>query len=402
MAHPGEMLHRLSRRTAWDRTPAEFVSTLDRARAQWPVLLDLTTTNPTACGFDYDASAITAPLSSAAALRYQPASIGLPAAREAVSVYYAGHQASVPPEQIVLTASTSEAYSHLFRLLCDPGDEVLIAQPGYPLFDYLAALADVRLRPYPLFYDHGWCIDVAALEHAVTPRTCALIVVHPANPTGHMTAVEERLALYELCARHGLSLIVDEVFLDYPHAPSGCITSFAAGTPPPVPTFVLSGMSKVAALPQMKLAWVAVLGPVPLRNEALERLEMIADTFLSVSTPAQLALPAWLANAPAIQQQILARIRVNLRQLAAAGLTPLGLDAGWSGIVRLPRVFAERTAAESLLTLGIVTHPAEIYGLDEPSRVVLSLIVPEGVLREAVNRLNFAGWAASSGPDALA
>ena len=192
---------------------------------------------------------------------------------------------AVDPEQIFLTTSTSEAYSFLFRLLCDPGDEVLIGQPGYPLFDFLARLDDVRLVSYELFYDHGWHLDLEALRRRMTPRTRAIVVVHPNNPTGHFTD-RGAGAIEALCREHGLALIVDEVFLDY-GLDGHKRESFATGSHP-VPTFVLSGLSKVAALPQMKAAWIACFA----EGEAMQRLEVISDTFLSMSAPIQCALPA--------------------------------------------------------------------------------------------------------------
>jgi len=253
-------------------------------------------------------------------------------AREAVAGYYADHGAAVAADELILTTSTSEAYSFLFRLLCDPGDEVLAAQPSYPLFDFLADLDDVRLKAYPLFYDHGWSIDLHSLEQAITPRTRAVLVVHPNNPTGQYVSGSERAALQELCARRGLALIVDEVFLDYRVAETAQAranaVSFTAGEHAAL-TFVLSGMSKIAALPQMKASWVAVKDPAQARQEAMQRLEVIADTFLSMSAPVQLALPHWLANRGEIQRQILERVRANWGQARDA----LGVRGwvGWSG-----------------------------------------------------------------------
>ncbi len=369
-----------SHRTAWNRAPT------DLALADPAHLLDLTISNPTTAGLDLAPHLDLAPLSSAAALRYTPDPLGLLSAREAVTRFYAAHHATLTPEQILLTASTSEAYSFLFHLLCDPGDDVLIAQPSYPLFDYLAGLADIRLRPYPLFFDHGWWIDLDQLERAITPRTRALVLVHPNNPTGHPTSAPEREALRTLCARHRLALIVDEVFLDYPLSPSAPIPTFAA-EPTPVLTFVLSGLSKVAALPQMKLGWIATLGPAPLRSEALARLEIIADTFLSANTPAQLALPTWLQQAPAVQRLILTRLRDNHDTLAHSNLNILPVEAGWSAILRLPQTFHAPDAATALLQAGILTHPGAFFGIPEKNRVVLSLLTPPPILQEAAARL---------------
>jgi aspartate/methionine/tyrosine aminotransferase len=323
------------------------------------------------CGFAYDADAILGPLSDARALTYDPDPRGMRSAREAVAGYYGHHGADVDPESVVLTTSTSEGYGYLFRLLCDAGDEVLVAQPSYPLFDFLAELEDVRLKAYPLFYDFGWWIDFAELERRIGPKTKAIVVVHPNNPTGHATGAGERARLEEICARHRLALIVDEVFLDYPL--EGEIRSFAVG-PHPVLTFVLSGMSKIAGLPQMKVGWVAGLGPDAVRREAMGRLEVVADTFLSMNAPAQLALPGWLAGRVGMQGQILERVRGNLRCAVGGGVEVLRLEAGWSAILRLPQIGGADVAERLLDEVGVVVHPGEFYGIAEMGRVVVSLI----------------------------
>lgn len=370
-----------SSRTAWDL--AESSLTIAVRTASRP-LLDLSLSNPTACGFVYDL-----PLMSAPAL-YNPDPRGIPSARAAVCNYYAGHQAQVTPESLILTTSTSEAYSFLFRLLCDPGDEVLVAQPSYPLFDYLATLDDVRLQPYPLFYDFGWWIDLAELERRITPRTRAILVVHPNNPTGHATSSGERQALEALCVLHQLALIVDEVFLDYAlKAETEPIQSFASAEHPCL-TFVVSGLSKIAALPQMKVGWLAAFGPERLCNEALARLEVIADTFLSMNSPAQHALPSWLAGREAIQRQILDRIRRNLDTLVATStLTHLPVEGGWSAVVQVPQRLASPDLAERLIhEAGVITHPASFYAMTGDHRLVISLIVPVTIFEAGINRLD--------------
>lgn len=296
-------------------------------------------------------------------------------AREAVAKYYGDHEAGIDPDAVVLTTSTSEGYGYLFRLLCDAGDEVLVAQPSYPLFDFLADLEDVRLRPYPLFYDYGWWIDFAELERRIGPRTKAIVVVHPNNPTGHTTGAVERTRLQEICVRHGLALIVDEVFLDYPLGETR-LESFAVG-PHPVLTFVLSGMSKIAGLPQMKAGWIVGLGPEEIRAEAMGRLEVIADTFLSMNAPVQIALPVWLEGRGEIQGQILERVRRNLLAAEGAGVEVLQVEAGWSAILRLPRGGCGDLAGELLRDAGVVVHPGSFYGIGEGGRVVVSLIGPE-------------------------
>ncbi len=389
-----ESVSRFSARTSWDVGESSYAAAVREARASGGRIYDLTLSNPTRCGFAYDAEALLGALADPRALVYDPDPRGMRGAREAVAEYYAGHGAGVSPDDLVLTTSTSESYSYLFRLLCDAGDEVLVAQPSYPLFDFLADLDDVRLRPYPLFYDHGWSIDFAELERAITPRTRAVLVVHPNNPTGHWTSAVERELLEELCARRGLALIVDEVFLDYPlrEASESAARSFAYGAHPAL-TFVLSGMSKIAGLPQMKAAWIATLGPAELRAEALGRLEIVADTFLSMNAPVQLALPGWLAGRNGIQAQILERARGNLavlRRIAEESpglLQLLDVDAGWSAVLGLPRCAGERDCAERLVReRDVIVHPGSFYGMAERNRLVVSLIGPSAEFEEGIRR----------------
>ncbi len=375
---------RFSARTGWDVGESSFAAAVRGARASDQPLIDLTVSNPTLCGFVYDAEAILAPLSSAAAMHYDPDPRGMRSAREAVAGYYGDHGAGIDPDALVLTTSTSEAYGYLFRLLCDGGDEVLVPRPSYPLFDFLADLHDVRLRSYPLFHDFGWWIDFAELERRIGPRTRAILVVHPNNPTGHWTTCAERRRLHELCAAHGLALIVDEVFLDYPLTAAEEAVSFAAGEAAAL-TFVLSGMSKIAALPQMKAAWVLTLGPQAARHEALGRLEVIADTFLSMNAPVQHALPSWLGARAVIQRQVRARTAANL-QAAAACLPVLRTDAGWSAVVR-----TTASAAALLGEEGVIMHPGAFYGIAERNRVVMSLLPPKEVFAEGVRRIAAAG-----------
>jgi len=372
-----------SSRTAWNLEENSYARSIRLARESGRTLLDLTVSNPTACGFLYDAETILSPLSSPAALTYDPDPRGMLFAREAVAEYYSTHSATIDPAHINLTTSTSEAYGYLFRLLCNSGDEILVPQPSYPLFDYLADLEDVRLRPYPLFYDYGWWIDFDRLEHSITPRTRAILLVHPNNPTGHATRRPERDRLEALCQRHDLALIVDEVFLDYPHS-SAKIESFAAG-PHPCLTFVLSGMSKIAGLPQMKVGWIVSCGPQELLHQALARLEVIADTFLSMNAPAQHALPQWLKFSTSVQQQILQRIAANQFILENSGIPPLQSDGGWSAVLRLPLVGID---AQYLLDKeDVIVHPGSFYGISEPGRIVVSLITPTDAFSTGIKRI---------------
>nr|HEV7953094.1 pyridoxal phosphate-dependent aminotransferase [Candidatus Acidoferrales bacterium] len=271
-------------RTNWNLQTNRFARALDAHRSVGKALLDLTASNPTTCGFEYPAQEILSALADPRALEYSPESKGLRVAREAVAEYYSGRPGfgicagSVDPERIILTAGTSEAYGYVFRLLCEPDDEILFPAPSYPLLEYLAALNDVRLVPYPLFYDHGWHMDLAALRAALTPRSRAVLVVHPNNPTGSFVMPKEATELHSICAEREMAVVSDEVFLDY-SAESKPHSTFAFDGP--ALAFTLSGLSKISALPQMKLAWLVASGPETLVQRAMERLEIIADTFLS-------------------------------------------------------------------------------------------------------------------------
>jgi alanine-synthesizing transaminase len=386
------MNFRFSLRTGWDVGESGFAKAIREARASGRRLVDLTVSNPTVCGFEYDVEGILGPLRDIRARTYDPDPRGMRSAREAVAGYYADHEATIDPDSVVMTTSTSEGYGYLFRLLCDAGDEVLVAQPSYPLFDFLADLEDVKLRPYPLFYDYGWWIDFAELERRIGPRTKAIVVVHPNNPTGHGTKAAERARLEEICSRHGLALIVDEVFLDYPIEEAE-LRSFAGG-PHPVLTFVLSGMSKISGLPQMKVGWIVGLGPETVRREGMGRLEVIADTFLSMNAPVQLALPVWLAGRGSIQRQILERIRENYLVAVESGVEVLRLEAGWSAVLRLPQMGAADGVADRLLQeLDVVVHPGSFYGIAEAGRAVVSLISPMAEFALGMQKIQKAnGW----------
>ena len=375
-----------SERTNWNLAENELTAAVRKRRASGQEIFDLTISNPTHCGFTYDDAAILAPLSNAEALSYDPNPLGMISAREAVAAYYRDAGASVLPERICLTTSTSEAYSFLFRLLCNAGDEVLVARPSYPLFDYIAQLDDVHLREYPLLYDpnadpnalsnHGWYLDLHALQSAITSKTRAVILVHPNNPTGNFASPAERAALEDLCAERNLALIVDEVFLDY--SLDAAQPSFTA-TEPRCLTFVLSGISKVCGLPQMKASWIAACGPTSSVQAAIQRMEIIADTFLSMNAPVQFALPKWLAMRHALQQQIRERMRTNLALLDArlrgTSAQRLAMQAGWTAVLRVPRTVEGHEFAHAALDRGVLVQPGEFYGLGE-GRAVISLLTP--------------------------
>ncbi len=388
-----------SHRTNWNTEENELARAhRERLAARLP-LADLTASNPTRCGFAYPASLLAA-LTNPLALHYDPQPRGLLSAREAVCAYYRAHGAALHPDQIVLTTSTSEAYSFLFRLLCDPGDEVLIPQPSYPLFDFLADLDDVRLRAAPLVYENGWQIDAESVRRAMTPQTRAIVLVHPNNPTGHFTKPWEAEQLALLCRESGLSLIVDEVFLDYSFDAKA--ETFAQGIAG-VPVYVVSGLSKIAGLPQMKAAWIVVTRPsskearTETADDALARLEVIADTFLSMNAPIQLAIPAWLEGRGAIQQQIRQRVAANLAALDRAVATVesiqrLAVEGGWYAVLRIPAVQPDEQAVLDLLERGVWVHPGYFFGMAESGWLVLSLLAPEPEFSNGVATLiNYLG-----------
>ena len=379
-----------AKRTNWNLTTNRLAETLARHCAAGKPLIDLTASNPTKCGFEYDRAAILAAMADPASLVYEPEPRGLECARDAVAEYYAKRGDRVVPEDIILTTGTSEAYSFVFRLLCDPGDEVLVAAPSYPLFEFLADIQDVKLRRYPLVYDYGWQIDFGALERSITEHTRAVIVVHPNNPTGHFCSAPEAAKLNEICAQRKLALIADEVFLDFALGDEGP-RSFA--TNEAALTFTMSGISKICGLPQMKLAWLAVSGPRELKANALTRLEIIADTYLSMNAPIQHAAGALLLQRQAFQRQLVARVRVNLaeldRQLSSQKVCGrLEFQGGWYAVIRIPVTRSdEELALELVERKGVYVHPGHFYDFPGEGHVVVSLIVVESEFAKGVEQL---------------
>ncbi len=377
-----------SSRTGWQPGVSEWAEAVENARGASRSLVDLTISNPTTCGLGPQSTEVLEPLSAPEALRYVPDPLGMLPAREAIAAYYRDHGSSIATGRICLTMSTSEAYSFLFRLLCDPGDEVLIARPSYPLFALLAGLDDVVLREYPLFYEPGspsgqtgaWTIDLPTLEASVTDRTRAVILVHPNNPTGHYVSTREREAITHLCAQRGLALIVDEVFLDYSIAGMGLHETTFASVDRCL-CFVLSGLSKICALPQMKASWIAASGPPAVVHEAMRRLEIIGDTFLSMNAPVQFALTKWLAERGRTQAGIRERLAENLQALDRRLEASLGdrftLEGGWTAVLRVPRFVEGEPFAHAALERGVLVQPGPLYGLSEGCCVLSLLTDPE-------------------------
>jgi alanine-synthesizing transaminase len=366
-------------RTQWNLAANRLSQSLARLRAEKRQVLDLTASNPTECGFKYDGGAILKAFINPGSLKYHPEPRGLAVARQAVADYYAAPGMKVSLQDLLLTTSTSEAYTFAFRLLCNPEDEILVPSPSYPLFDFLAEIQDVKLVRYPLRYDHGWHIDLHALERSITTRTRGIVAVHPNNPTGHFVKVQELKRLNEICAAHGLAIIADEVFLDFALGEEKP-ASFTQNRP--ALTFTMSGLSKISGLPQMKVAWLCLSGPEPAKREAMARLEVIADTYLSMNAPAQLALPALLAQRYAFQQQLMARVRINLEELDRqlrdnTHCNRLEVEGGWYAVVRVPATRSDEELAIDLLEeRGVYVHPGHFYDLAE-GYIVVSLITPE-------------------------
>lgn len=381
-----------SSRLAWDLRPNRLSALVEVKRRAGATILDLTESNPTRAGFSYPAEEILEALADARSMLYEPAPAGAWQARQAVAGYYAARGQAIEPDQVLLTASTSEAYAHLFKLLADPGDEVLAPRPSYPLFEFLAGLESVRVAGYPLVYHDGWWLDTEALARGVTERTRAVIVVHPNNPTGSFLKRDELERLVPLCAGRNLAIISDEVFRDYVLGPDPRRVATLAGVDE-VLTFTLSGLSKIAGLPQMKLGWIVVGGPPGARAQALERLELIADTYLSVGTAVQHALPRLLATGAAVQQQIAARVRGNLDFLqttignvSACGV--LEVEGGWYATLRVPRTRSEEEWALELLGQDhVLVQPGFFYDFESEAFLVLSLLTPVETFREGVRRL---------------
>jgi aspartate/methionine/tyrosine aminotransferase len=379
-----------SSRFHWDTRPNRLTRLLEAKRAAGCAIFDLTQSNPTRAALDYPAE-IPAALASPAALDYDPAPAGAPAARAAVSGYYVARGLSVSPDRILLTASTSEGYAYLFKLLADPGDEVLAPRPSYPLFEFLAAMESVVVRQYPLLYEHGWGIDLEALAAEMNERTRAVIVVNPNNPTGSYLKRAEAEALARLCAARGVALISDEVFADYAFAPDARRVSSACQIEGCL-SFAMSGLSKVAGLPQMKLGWIVASGPEALRRTALEKLEWIADTYLSVSTPVQCGAQELLRQGQEVQRRIRARTQSNLSWLRAhvAGsvFDVLDVEGGWYAVLRAPRIRSEEEWTLELLDRqGVLVQPGFFYDFASEAFLVASLLTEEAVFREGILRL---------------
>lgn len=369
---------KFSSRTDWEMSANRLNDELDRLRSSGAEIIDLTESNPTHCGFDYPKSLLQA-FENPDNLLYSPESKGMFSARRVIADYHGGQGKKVDPQSVVLTSSTSEAYTFLFRLLLNPGEKVLIARPSYPLFQYLIELADAVYDFYPLIFENDrWSIDMHALEAAIDHTTRVIVLVNPNNPTGSYIGAEELDELNRICLRHNLALISDEVFFDYRLDPADR-QGVSLVNNAKVPTFVLSGLSKTLGLPQMKLSWITASGPNDYIDEALTRLDIIADTFLSVNTPVQNALGPWLSCRNNIQSGILERVRCNHNLVREFCLRHngefLSSRGGWYAVLQISSIADEEEWIIDLLTeKHVLVHPGYFFDFQEEGFIVLSLL----------------------------
>ena len=385
-------MNRFSSRTPASLAPNRLSVAVEKLRAGGAPLIDLTLSNPTRAGLEYPVEEILAALADPRAVRYEPSPRGLPAAREAVAAWHARHGGEASADRLILTGSTSEAYGWLFKLLCEPGDAVMTPRPSYPLFECLAVLEGVRAVQYPLLEELRWGTEVAEVERWLDPRARALILVNPNNPTGTYLKRGEWQRLQAWAARKGLVLIVDEVFFDYAWDEDAARVSSLEG-PHEALTFTLSGLSKVAALPQMKLGWIHVAGPREARNEALERLEWIADSYLPVSAPVQYAAGRWLELTPGIQSGILRRLTENRAALGEllgrdSAWRTLPAEGGWTVLLDAPRICPEEEWALRFMDPHhVLAQPGYFYDFEREALLAISLLAEPGEFREALGRM---------------
>jgi alanine-synthesizing transaminase len=379
-----------SHRTVWEFQENPLTHLLRQLRREGKEIVDWTVSNPTLCGFAYARERISAGLTQDSSFVYAPDSAGHPSARDSIAGFLASRGVEVSADRILLTASSSEGYSHLFRLLCNPGESIAIPKPGYPLFDDLARINDVALQTYRFHYAGAWHLDEERMRRAIQASTRAIVVVHPNNPTGSFLSTGEQEMVAQIAREYGLAVISDEVFLTFPFDPRSTIRSCAHINAPLV--FTVNGLSKLAGLPQMKLGWLTVHGDEPLVRQAMQRLEYIADTYLSVNTPIQMALPGILATADGVGEQIRSRVAENYLLLCAAlggsAISVLHAEAGWNAVLRLPHTRGDEEWAVHLLQhSGVLVYPGHFFDLDIGACVVVSLLPEEPVFRSCCARL---------------
>lgn len=381
-----------SSRTDWDFRSSPLFSLVLQKRARGEEIIDLTESNPTRCGFRYQPDHLTTPSALRNSVSYEPDPKGLLLARQAIAGWYERQQISVDPSRIVLSSGSSEAYSYLLRLLCNVGESIAVPKPGYPLLEYLCRLNDVDCQHYRLEYDGEWHIDLPSLAGILSPKTKALVLVHPNNPTGSFVKLEERERILGMSKKQSIPLIVDEVFSAFPFGEDVRRAGSFAGTQNTL-TFTVNGLSKLVGLPQMKLAWIVVSGPDDLCTNALQRLEVIADTFLSVGTTVQLSLEALLSDPAAMSGQIQDRVLSNYEGLSevftqGSPVSIFGCEGAWNTVLRLPATRTDEEWAQELLQVhGILTHPGLLFDMDLKSCIVVSLLSGPKIFSEGMKRI---------------
>lgn len=380
-----------SQRLSWSCSPNPFTQAIEKKRRAGAAILDLTVSNPTIAFSDYPHSEIRRAYGSIQSFAYEPDPAGKESTRIAIAGYYRRRNIQISPSRLLATASTSEAYALLFKLFCGPGDEVLVPVPSYPLFEYLASFECIRVIPYRLLYDGSWFIDFANLRDRISQRTRAIIAVNPNNPTGSFLKKAEAVELAAIAREHELPVISDEVFMDYALTPGQDRTRSFIGIDS-VLSFSLNGLSKAAGMPQMKLGWIAINGPEAEQALARQRLELILDTYLSVSTPVQAALPDLFEIGERMQTRILHRTRENQARLqellrdSPAHL--LHLEGGWSAIIQLPNTRSEEEWVTRLLNeYDVVVQPGYFFDMPDGTYIVVSLITPPDEFLEGIRRL---------------
>ncbi|MCX6133108.1 MAG: pyridoxal phosphate-dependent aminotransferase [Ignavibacteriales bacterium] len=381
-----------SARTNWDSVPAPLFALAQEMRAAGKEIIDLTESNPTKCGFLSDPDDLIPRSALQRSINYDPDPKGLFDARQVIARWYCRQGTIVDPSHIVLASSTSEAYSFLLGLLCNSAESIAVPKPSYPLFDYLARLNDVECRHYGLAYDGEWHVDWPSLENVLTAGTKALVLVHPNNPTGSYITTDEAERIVRVSRELGIPLIVDEVFGAYSLGESARRFGSFAGTHGTL-TFTLNGISKLGGLPQLKLAWIAVSGPDHLCSEALRRLEIIADTFLSVGTPVQHSLGSLMGNGSPMTGKIKERLVSNVEELrrtfsASLPASLFACEGGWSAVLRLPAIRSdEEWALELLRSQGVLVYPGQLFEFDIPSCIVVSLLPKSQIVSEGIRRI---------------
>lgn len=387
-----------AQRTSWEMMQNEITSQLDGLHHSGTSIIDLTESNPTRCGFLYPEEKILKPLSLPSGMIYDPSPHGNHEAREAVARYYRSKNISISPDQVFLCASTSEAYTFLFRLLADPKERILFPRPSYPLFEFLVGLNDIRMDTYALGYDRGtqrdedeWYIDLKNLEAEIQSNTKAIVLVNPNNPTGSYVKADELKALNKICTQNNLAIISDEVFYDYEFVHRTDKVSLAENKK--VLTFTMGGLSKTLCLPQMKLSWIVVNGPEAQVKAATERMEIILDTYLSVNTPVQNALKDWLDLQPQIHSEVLGRVQRNRDFLiqhvkGVDNCECLNAEGGWYAIIRMPETKSEEEWGLELLNKDhVFVHPGYFFDFWEEPFIVVSLLPKPEQFREGVTRI---------------